>query len=257
MQLGAARFDRAPFDVFDGASRAALLDETFGRYAALTEAPGSAALLSTQTNAPVLTRHGMGRGTLMLAGLDLSPASTNFAKTPWLVMLLHESLKLLQPSPTPSPRVLPGQALPLSFQNAARAIGPGGAALQTAPQTQTQAQPPVANQPGLHRLENEAGEAIGQCWVHFPPSESELTPAEPFDVKRAASNDRAGDDRSPSTQTTADAPQSNTVSNAGEANASRPLWPEVAAAALVLLAVEAIIAGYRGRPAPASGEARA
>jgi hypothetical protein len=236
VSLDWARFARPPLAVFEGAGRAALLDRTFEGYAALRGGRSSSALLRGQGGEVVFSGHGVGRGQLMVGGLNLSPGASEFAKTPWFVMLLHETLNALMPAPPDSSGVLPGQALPFALRAGERVIGPDGEAIDASQQM-------IALQPGLYRLQNEAEETTAQHWVNFPPSEHDPAAAPLFDP-----TDRdQGSVRTVASEPDATRQRGNASNDGRETSAtSMALWPMCAAAALALVIMELWLAGLGG-----------
>jgi len=166
--LGSARFDRPPFEVFGGASRAGLLTSSFTRYATLTDLGRSRALLRAGSSAALMASWRVGRGRVLVSGLDVAPGSSDFVKTPWFVPFVHESLELLTRRERRTSLRLPGQPLPFNVEAGHNVIAPTGEPLQDASDT-------LSSKPGLYRLER-AGTVRAQQWVAFPPSESDLTP---------------------------------------------------------------------------------
>ena len=228
--LSAARFERSPLNAFTGAAREGLLDQTFAGRSDLTGVPSAARLLLTSAGHTVASRHTINGGRLLVLGLDLSPARTQFARSPWFVMLMRESMSWLGKTPKNQARLIPGQSIPGDIPRATRVIDPSGAATRVTNMARV-------TRPGLYQWQDASGRLVAQRWVAFPRSESDLTPhafkpaAGAAKTKRKVTNTkRAGSDV-----------QSKDASKAAEGESpGMLLWPLCFAAALVLLALEPV-----------------
>jgi hypothetical protein len=239
MTLGLGRFDAEPLAVFQGAARAGLLSATFSRYARLSHPEQGPPLLASKEGEAVMRQLMAGEGRVILAGLDLAPASTGFGRTPWFLPLMHELVRAVTPTPARPESPHPGEGLPWSVRSDQHVLGPGEGRL-SAPGGRA-----TARAVGWHRLMASNGRERKRLWVRWPASESDLTPATP--KQRQANAASAGATRERGLGAVSG--PANQVKGSGW----RPLWPALAMAALLLLAVEPMVAAWRRSAEPGGG----
>jgi hypothetical protein len=127
----AAAADHPILRLFEGPSRAALLQASFTQTLESRLADGAVALLTLDDGSPLLAlRPGEQGGGLAVLGADLSPRGSDLAKGPLLLPLLHETLRGLSPQPPPMPLAHPGQRPTIPLPGRWRAsdlsvLGPG------------------------------------------------------------------------------------------------------------------------------------
>lgn len=155
------RADELP--VFAGGPTAELLRHRYARRARGTLGPEASVLLTFEDGAPAAAWWGVGRGRVALLAMDVAPPSSDFARTPLFLPLLHELLR----------HVLPQQPHLLAYHPGV-AVDAGGR---------------VVDRVGLMTTD------AGQAWVGIEREESDLRPLELESWAAQAATEGAGEAR--------------------------------------------------------------
>ena len=144
--LAMGRFDDPVLEVFEGPARAGLIDHTFNGVMLGVLTPSAEGLLTFDDGRPALATRWSGAGRLAVLAADVSPVSSDFAKSPAFVPLLHQLVRHLAPGQPTPPNLHPGDV-------------------------------PDAATPGLHATDTQT------VWIEIDPDESDLRLAEVEDVE--------------------------------------------------------------------------
>ncbi len=190
-------------------------------------------LLSYPDGSAAITFSSVGKGAAVFVNLPLTPDGGDFIGSPMFPATLHELLRALRQS-SEGPDVTPGT--PWVLETSAKGEGeltvldPEGAPLQaqviSSGRTSRLALPP-AKSPGIY-LVKQAGATVDAAAINVDPRESDTRPMPLGNLKAGAGS-------------------AVTVVQGEEdlllAGKARPLWPQLAAAGAVLLALEMLLLG--------------
>jgi hypothetical protein len=198
-----------------------------------------------------LTVTGVGKGAAAFVNIPVTPDAGDFAGSPVLPSLMHETLRLLRKGA--AEQVLtPGFAWSMEVPTASEAAvvtDPAGQACQAQAMTSgriTRLALPAPRQPGAY-LATRAGAVVGAAVVNVDARESDT---------RNVALEKLGQDRAASVVVMRDEGDLLSLEQL------RPLWPGLAVALAVLVALEMILLAWWRRvstvikPAPAAGNAR-
>jgi len=202
-------------------------------------------VLSYPDGSAAVTLSSVGKGAAVFANLPLTPDGGDFIGSPMFPATLHELLRALRRS-SEAQAVTPGAAwvleTPTPGEGALSVTDPEGAAIPTQAITSGRASRlamPPARLPGIYSVKQGAA-VVGAAAVNVDPRESDTRPI-PLEQIKAGSGAAV------------------TVVQGEEdlmlAGKARPLWPQLAAAAAALLALEMILLAVWRRAAPVVGGA--
>ncbi len=195
-------------------------------------------LLEYPDGSAALALSAAGRGLALFANMPLTPDACDLIGSPMFPAMLHESLRLIRQDATER-EVTPGSAwtvdAPTAGEGAVTVVGPEETALESrvlASGRVTRLALPAAEQPGAYRIEQD-GVPVAVAAVNIDPAESDTRPL-------AVETLKSGSDSLVSVVR-----QDEELMLAGR---TRPLWPELAGAAAVFLALEMLLLAVWRRP---------
>jgi hypothetical protein len=197
-------------------------------------------VLSYADGSAAVTLSSVGKGAVVFANLALTPDGGDFIGSPMFPATLHELLRALRRS-SEAQAVTPGMAwvldTPSKGEGALSVLDPEGAAIEIqviASGRVSRLALPAAKLPGVYSVK-QGGTVVGVVAVNIDPRESDTRPI-PLEQLKAATGAAV------------------TVVRGEEdlllAGKARPLWPQLAAAAAALLALEMILLAVRRRVPP-------
>jgi hypothetical protein len=199
-------------------------------------------VLSYADGSAAVTLSSVGKGSAVFANLALTPDGGDFIGSPMFPATLHELLRALRRS-SEEQAVTPGTAwvleIPTKGEGALSVTDPEGTAIETQVITSGRASRlalPPAKLPGIYSVK-QGGVVVGAAAVNIDPRESDTRPI-PLEQLKAAAGAAV------------------TVVSGEEdlllTGKARPLWPQLAASAAALLAVEMILLAVWRRVPPRS-----
>lgn len=205
-------------------------------------------LLAYGDGSAAITFSSVGKGAAAFVNLPLTPDGGDFIGSPMFPATLHELLRALRRS-SEAKEVSPGMPwvleAPIKGEGALAVLDPEGIPLEfqaIASGRISRLALPAAKSPGLY-LVKQGGSVVGAEAVNVDPRESDTRPIALENLKAGAGT----------TVTTVQNDEDLLL--AGKA---RPLWPQLAAAAVVLLSLEMLLLGFwrtSTEAAPGSGAA--
>ena len=195
---------------------------------------GSDVLLSFADGSAAVTFSGVGKGAAVFVNLPLTPDGGDFVGSPMFPATIHELLRALRRS-SEGREVTPGLAWVLETatkgEGTLTVLDPDGAALEAHPIASGRTSRlalPSARAPGIY-LVKQGGIEVGAEAVNVDSRESDTRPI-PLENLKAATGSAVTVVR-----------DEEDLLLAGKA---RPLWPQLAAAATALLALEMLLLGF-------------